>query len=124
MSQIKEKESLKALQGMLEKEKAYKAASSIQLKELKERDKDHDRKITSLTMQIERLKREDGLILSEHAALRYLQKVELIPIEEIYNKIVTEDIKKMTTVLGDGSFPLGDTGFSIIVKGNVIVTIK
>jgi len=75
--------------------------------------------------QIETLKRQaKGLVISEHAILRYLVRVEGLDLQEVRSKILTDKIKEVYEQLGsDGKFPSGN-GFRVVVKGGTIVTVE
>lgn len=77
--------------------------------------------IKSLKIKIEQLKKKE-VIVSEHAILRYLERVEGVDIEKIKERILNEEFKKAYNVLGDGKYPI-ENKFFVRVKGNVIVTV-
>src|SRR4051812_26265892 len=115
---------LKELNSRLDKKKAEKAVLQIQLRDLKNKDRNLDREIDGIVREIGKYKQKEGLTVSEHCIIRYLQRVELIPVEDVPGKIITEELKRIHSILGNGEFPLGDTGYSVIIKNNVIITIK
>lgn len=61
------------------------------------------------------------LTLTEHAILRYIERVMGVNVEEVRSKILTDKLKKLNDEIGDGEFHLD--GFKVIVKENVITTI-
>lgn len=61
------------------------------------------------------------LKVSEHAILRYLERVRGLNIEEIEAEILSESIVKSHQTLGDGTYPNGD--YKVIIKGNNVTTI-
>jgi len=75
--------------------------------------------IKNTEKQINKLKNNSELIISEHAILRYIERVLGIDIEEIKNKIVPN--KDAIAELGNGVFTIDD--FKIKVKDNVVVTV-
>lgn len=123
MNKIKDGAHLKSLQGRLEKEKAERASLLAQLEDLNKRIGESNRRMNDLKGQIKGLVKEE-LIVSEHCILRYLERIELIPIEQVEAKILTDELKRMVSVLGGGKFPLGDTGKHVVVKQNVCITIE
>jgi hypothetical protein len=73
---------------------------------------------------IESLTINEELIVSEHAVLRYLERVQGQKIEDIQSEILTDTFKKLAKTLGDGKIPLDKhPGFSAIIKNGIIVTI-
>lgn len=70
---------------------------------------------------ISRLKRRNKLIVSEHAILRYLERVEGMDIDAIKDKIVTEEIVNSYEVAGDGKYNLN--GFTLVINEKIITTI-
>lgn len=66
----------------------------------------------------------DELIVSEHAILRYIERVQGQKLEEIQSEILTDTLKKLAQTLGNGKIPLDKhPDFSAIIKDGVIVTI-
>jgi seryl-tRNA synthetase len=120
---IKEGVTLKSLQSRLEKEKAENSVIQKQINELKEKSKAHNQRITSILAQINNLAKED-LVMTEHAKIRFLERVELIPVEEIESRVITEELRRMVGILGNGEFPIGIGEHTCIVKGGFITTIK
>ncbi len=85
------------------------------------RIRQHDSRIADLNKDIADLQRtERGLIVSEHALLRYLQHKHGVDVLEIQDKIKT--IQPMADKLGNGSFPFDDC--IAVVRDGVVVTIK
>ncbi len=65
--------------------------------------------------------RSDELIVSEHAMLRYIQRVVGIPLEDIKAKIATPSLIDAAKHLGNGTYPVDD--FRVKVANGVIVTV-
>lgn len=120
---IKKGHELKDLYSRLEKAKAERASASREKSEVIRKEKAANLKVQALQEEINELKKEEGLILSEHATLRYLERVELIPIDQVKEKIITDELVRLHNVLGNGTYPVGDTGVSVVIKNNVIITI-
>lgn len=78
--------------------------------------------IQKFESEIKQLKAQnDGLIISEHAILRYIERVIGIDLEQIKSKIITKQTQKMVESLGNGTYP--QDGFKIKVVDNVVVTV-
>ena len=67
--------------------------------------------------------RQKDLIVSEHAILRYLLRVQGLDIAQVARDLVPDRIKEQIKMLGNGTYPIPEKGFKIVVKENVIVTI-
>ena len=79
------------------------------------------KKNKKLKETIEKFK-QGQLIVSEHAILRYLERIKGIDIEEIKNAILTENLKNMVSTLGiSGTYPVED--FRVKLKDGVIITV-
>jgi len=60
--------------------------------------------------------------ISEHALLRYLERVKGMDIQAFKDEILTDKLKRIIQTLGDCKVPLGD-GNTAIVRNYVIVTV-
>lgn len=63
--------------------------------------------------------------ISDHAVIRYLQRVYKFDIDGIKKQIMPEDKIELINRLGDGAFTVSDKvgTYKLIVKGRVVVTI-
>ena len=59
------------------------------------------------------------IIISDHAMIRYIERVIGIPQSDIKSKIVSDSFKRL--YIGDGKYKLD--GVQYVIKDNVIVTI-
>jgi hypothetical protein len=77
----------------------------------------------NLKEQIDRFDDKKEIQVSEHAILRYLERVKGMDITELQKEILTESVLKMIDVLGgNGTYPAD--GFSVVIRDNTVVTIK
>ena len=77
----------------------------------------------SLKDKILNLTAPKGLRVTEHAILRYLERVNNIDLSEIEKLIITPELTKMTEVLGEnGKFPIN--GFNVVIRDGSIVTVE
>lgn len=87
--------------------------------------KEHNLKtnqVRKIEQEIKKLSSNDSIIVSEHAILRYLERVKGIDLEEIKATILNDKIIELTKVLGaNGTYP--NENFSVVIKDNVVVTI-
>lgn len=102
--------------------------SEIQKSEISQKQKQYFKTIkdiNNIQKQIDEIKTYSSeLIISDHAVLRYLERVKEIDVEEIKKEIITPQIKNIITTLGtsSGTYPSG-TGYSVVFKKNTAVTI-
>lgn len=80
------------------------------------------KKLSAIKHEIDALSVKE-LVVSEHAILRYLERVMKIDMTEIKRKILNNDTIKHIDALGAGKFPHED-GFRLVVKDRVVVTIE
>lgn len=73
----------------------------------------------SLIEKIEEMKKGD-LKVSEHAILRYIERVLGIDLKEI-EKNILNCVPDSQEVLGNGTYPCGE--YKVVVKENTVVTI-
>ena len=79
--------------------------------------------IQSLEAQIKKLKdKTKEPIVSEHAMLRYIERVIGVNLDDIRTKILTPEVKTMIDTLGNGKFPI--EGGRIVVKDRTVVTVE
>jgi predicted RNase H-like nuclease (RuvC/YqgF family) len=79
--------------------------------------------VSRLQREIDRLKRRtEKLVVSEHAILRYVERVMGLDLEEIKKKILPSDLEEKVRIIGNGIFPCGGT-HKIKVSEGVVVTI-
>ena len=80
-------------------------------------------KIKKLHQEIALIKTNNELIVSDHAMLRYLERVLEIDLKQIEGYILSENIKNMVSKLGtSGKFPY-ENGFQVVIKKNIVTTI-
>jgi len=88
----------------------------VQYKEIYE-NKNNEKQL--LIEKIKEMQKGD-LKVSEHAILRYIERVMCINLEEVETKMM-ECMSDSQKTLGNGTFPCA--GFKAVVKENTIVTI-
>jgi hypothetical protein len=70
------------------------------------------------------LEDDDAVIVSDHAIVRYLERIEGIDIEKLKKMIVGDGrIAQAVKTLSSGIFPSEDGVFMLIVKDKVVVTV-
>ena len=70
-------------------------------------------------------KESDDVTISDHAVLRYLERVVGFDITQIKSEILTAEAAMAIKQLGDGKYPVDLNGnqYRAIVHDNVVVTI-
>ena len=123
-SGMKQVKSLKELQSLLNNAQAEKKAIEEKIKELETAKASISVTISNLNESIKSYtNRQKDLIVSEHAMLRYLLRVQGLDIAQVARDLVPDRIKEQIKMLGNGTYPIPEKGFKIVVKENVIVTI-
>lgn len=123
-SGMKQVKSLKELQSILNNAQAEKKAIEEKIKELETAKASISATISNLNESIKSYtNRQKDLIVSEHAILRYLLRVQGLDIAQVARDLVPDRIKEQIKMLGNGTYPIPEKGFKIVVKENVIVTI-
>lgn len=102
---------------------------SVQL-EMKVKQKEFELKrkvINDLKTRIEQMKIKSDVIISEHALLRYFERVLGYNLEDIKSNLISSKTRDLILMLGNnGEYPNEDSygnKFKIILKNNVITTI-
>lgn len=113
---------LKALQRQREEAKRRVAESTQILKEAKEELARHERAAKEAERKIESLKQKEPVI-SEHALLRYFERVENRDLQPIRDWLLPPDVRERLESFPSGTFQIGH-GFKVVVKDRVVVTVE
>ncbi len=101
-----------------EERETIRQQSVIKQQELSAKDKE----IKDTQKLLESKSSDKKLKLTEHAVLRYLERVKNLDLEEIENEILTEDFKKQVDTFG-GTLTYNGPEFSAVLKDFKIITI-
>lgn len=112
---------LKQLQSQKAKIEADKEALRIQQSNLNRESSLKDEELAQLDMRITQCT-TGTLTVSEHAILRYAERVMGLDVNQIISQILTPDVRGLHARLGSGEYPLSDK-FSLRIKNNVVVTV-
>jgi hypothetical protein len=124
MGAIANESLLKRKQTYLEKVEAQIQAAKVELAIASDTMKKLETIQNKLVLEIQQLKAQSkDLIVSEHAILRYLERIRGINMDEIRNEIAGAELRNQVKVLGNGTYPIGG-GAKAIVKNNVVVTVE
>lgn len=119
---LKDVRKIKGLQSQLSALEGDVSALKI---EIDNKQKDYKNKldmIKSIKNEIESLSKTKDIKISEHAIIRYLERVKGLNINDIEKEIINEEIVKMVNALGgNGKYPNKD--FSVVMKDFTVTTV-
>ncbi len=121
-------EDVRKIKGLNTQIKTLKSDAELLLIDIKNKQREHEAKKAMIRNLEEKIKElssgnNDKIKVSEHAILRYLERVKGINISDIEKEIVNSDIIKMVDVVGgSGTYPNKD--FTVVMKNKTVTTIK
>jgi len=123
MSRIKDKQIVKQLKSQLKKVEGEIEAINVNIKN-KQKEINQKSNITrSLNDKIKNLNISEELDVSDHAIVRYLERVKGVNIDEIKKEILNDNIVRLIETLGgSGKYP--NDNFTIVMKDNMVITIQ
>lgn len=120
MDKVRKKKQLETRLGQLQ------ADEQVKLKQLKQVQKEHNvllENIRKTKEEIAKINNDPLTKVSEHAVLRYIERVKGVNTDNIAEDILHPKVKEMIQTLGgSGSYPHPD-GFNVVMKNNTVVTI-
>lgn len=120
----KVREELKKLQSMKVNFEAEIVSLEITEKNLKKEISTKKSNLNELKQRMNNLSKIcDGLTVSDHAIVRYMERVVGINIEDITNKILPSSVALAIENLGNCHYPVNNGEFKLIVKDGVVITI-
>lgn len=119
---IKKGATLKSLKSRLTKIKGESEALKI---ELNQKNKDYQSKLREIKIyedEIKKIEKDDKIRVSEHAILRYFERVLGFNMDAVEKEILSKEVLSMIKTLGgNGSYP--NKNFKVIMKDNTVTTI-
>ena len=114
------------LKGLETKYKTLETKRNLIIKEVEEKQQEASKlkkDMGQIKQQIDNLKsKTDGnIIVSEHAMLRYIERVLGIDLDELQKKILDENDIKTVRALGNCTYP--KDGFKLKIKDGKVITI-
>lgn len=91
--------------------------------EISQKSKEETNLSRELKTLQEQLKFPANPVVTEHALLRYFERVLTHNLDTIRESIVTPELKEQIIELGSGKFP-HPNGYTLVVKNGYIVTIE
>lgn len=85
-----------------------------------------EKQLSQAQQELEETGRSDELIVSDHAVLRYLERVKGLDIKALRQEILTDELKSLHTRLGNGKYPIetGSDKGRAVINNNIIVTVE
>ena len=78
--------------------------------------------IKKLKIEIEKYEKNNNIKVSEHAIIRYLERVKGLDISQIENEILSPDVLRLVDTLGGtGKYPNND--FKVVLSEYTVTTI-
>ena len=71
--------------------------------------------------ELNKLKISDEIIISEHAIVRYIERVMKIDMEKLHSEIISKDFQNTLKNLGNGTYPYKNHLLKIV--DNVVITV-
>lgn len=72
--------------------------------------------------KLEKIKQRRVINVSDHAVLRYIERVLGMDIEALKESIVDDDMARKINAMGNGNYGIRD-GYKLIVRENVVLTV-
>ena len=119
---LKQKEELKKLQSLLVKQKSEIELIRRERQLIDERLSITERNLRKTEDELKKMKTGNKIIVSEHAVLRYLQRIMELDLKAVENEILTDETLKQYRTLGNGKYPISN-GCKAVIKDNVVITI-
>lgn len=115
------------IKGLKTQLKTLEGDASALKNEISVKQREYSQKINSINSikeEISKLEKVDNseFRVSEHAIVRYFERVKGFNIDDIQKEILNDKIKEMTKTIGsNGTFP--NDGFSVIIKDSTVTTV-
>lgn len=116
------KEKLKQLNSLKRKCEAEVNVLKIDSDNIKNEIKQKEKYLAGINKQIKEINSKSDLIISEHAIIRYLERVLDIDINKLESELIPDKVRKQIAILGNGTYSIGDS-HKIVVKDNTIITV-
>lgn len=78
--------------------------------------------INKMKVKVAKVSSQDKIVLSEHATLRFLERVKELDLKQIQAEIIDDNLKETLATLG-GTANIKKDNYTIVVKDYIIVTI-
>lgn len=120
---MKEERKVKRLKSQLTKMTGDLEALKIEMSNKQKEYALKKKHIKEIQTEINRFENNQKIKFSEHALVRYFERIKGYDLEEVKKEILTEEALELINKLGgNGSYPNGE--FNIVLRNYTIVTIK
>ncbi len=118
MTELKKLSTLQSkLQGEME---VLKNQKTLLTKEIANKNQ----QINNIKHEIAKLKKQSqDLIISEHAILRYMERVLKLDIAAFANSILTDEVRNEHKLIGNGTYSVNNSEYKLIIRNNVVVSV-
>lgn len=118
---LKESHTLKQLQSRRQKLQVEIENLNAEGKILFHKQQELRNNVKKINMEIAKLKTRD-IVITEHALLRYFERVLNYDLDKIKNEMLSKDTKAKIMVIGNGQYPINNE-YKIVVKSNSIISV-
>lgn len=113
---------IKSLQTQVNKLRLDRDAKKLEIARFQRELEATNKSIRDIEDRIKRAEGSGDIIITEHAILRYCERVMMIDMNKVREQIVTPEIEQMVASLGgNGRYP--NKGFHLVMQENKVVTI-
>lgn len=121
---IKDSQKIKGFTTHLNRLKAEAEILKIQVSSKNKEYNDKLVEINKIQKEIDKLSSTKSFRVSEHAIVRYFERIKGFNIQEIEDEILSKEILEMSETLGgNGKYP-NKKGYHVVMKDNCVVTIE
>jgi predicted nucleic acid-binding Zn-ribbon protein len=110
------------------KNELEKALSAIKesLSDLNNQHKQMSKSLNEINKKISYIEKDKDIIVSEHAYVRFFERVLGYNLEELFEEILSSDTREKVVKLSSCKIPINinDAAFTFIFKNKVLVTIE
>lgn len=117
-SPLKNSQDIKALKSRITKTRAEMDSAKIEMQMAQRRMSELQSMVSKMENELKAME-GSKVTVTEHAILRYLERVRGIDLEEVENTILPEAYREK---LINGKIPIN--GFRIVVKDNTVITVE
>lgn len=120
---IAENQTLKKLKSQLAKANGDYEALKIQVENIQKNLSSKKDEIKGLVAKIKRLEHPTDLEVSEHALLRYFERVLGFDLNSIKSKILDDEVRRLSGLLGENGIYPNKENVRVVVKNNIVTTV-
>lgn len=115
---------IKNLKSLLAKAQADAALLGEEAAQANRKKSQADAKIKDLSERLARCAESTGPIISEHAMLRWMERVEMHDLKALVDRILTPEAKAAINFAKNGKYVVADKKVVLIFKNSTVVTVE